>query len=159
SYNQSFSKIQRSRVFISYRHNPDLDELVALQIYETLSKHHEVFIDRRMLIGTDWAKRIEIEISKADYLIAILSAYSVRSEMFVGEIELAYRLAKERGTGPLILPIRLAYNKPLHYPLSAYLSRYNWLNWECSQDTPRLINELMTVISGGEIPLSQQPQK
>src|SRR6266702_1801990 len=112
----------RARIFISYKRNSDPDEKVALQVYESLSRLHDVFIDQSMLVGTRWAEQIETELRRSDYLITFLSAHSVLSEMVQGEIETAHRLSKEQSGRPCILPVRLAYREPFNYPLSAYLN-------------------------------------
>src|SRR5262249_38152084 len=120
---------QRKRIFISYKRDVTNDETVAFQVYEALSKHHEVFIDRKMLPGENWPERIEAELRQADFLIAILSAEALRSEMVQAEIETAHRLAKEQAGRPIILPVRLAYRTPFTYPLSAYLHQINYAFW------------------------------
>lgn len=143
------AKTKRTRVFISYKRDTEPDEPVALQIHDALEEKHVVFIDQRdIMIGMDWAKRIEDELRRSDFLISILSSKSVHSEMVLGEIEMAHHMAKENGGYPIILPVRLAYREPFHYPLSAYLNRINWAFWEGEHDTLRLIEELKQAISG-----------
>lgn len=142
---------ERARVFISYKRNAEPDEGVALQVYEALSRQHDVFIDQSMVVGTRWAERIEAELANSDFLITFLSAHSVLSEMVQGEIETAHRLSKERSGRPRILPIRLTYREPFAYPLSAYLNAINWAYWETPSDTNRLIDELMSAIAGNQL--------
>lgn len=95
------TNLQRARIFISYKRNVEPDEPVALHVFEVLRQHHDVFIDQTMLVGTRWAERIEAELRQADFLITFLSAESIHSEMVVGEIETAHRLAKEQGADVL----------------------------------------------------------
>src|SRR6266849_4520366 len=85
---------RRARLFISYKHDSDPDETSALQVFHALCPEHDVFIDQTMLVGTRWAERIEAEIRQADFLIPLLSAQSIHSEMVLGEIEKAHHLAK-----------------------------------------------------------------
>lgn len=145
------------RVFISYKRSIDPDERVALNVYEALKElQYDVFIDRVMQVGSIWAERIEEELRRADYLIAFLSADSVRSEMVVAEVDTAHRLRKEGHNGPIILPVRLAYREPFEYPLSAYLNRINWASWQTHADTPRLIEDLSQAISQGGLPMSPE---
>jgi hypothetical protein len=147
---------QRARIFISYKRNIEPDEPVATAVYEALSKHYDVFIDRTMLVGAPWAKQIDEEIARADFLITFLSENAIQSEMVLAEIETAHRLGKESNGSPKILPVRLAYHAPFQYPLSAYLNPINWANWENHRDTPNLIVELMRAISGSELAHSGQ---
>lgn len=146
----------RSRIFISYKRGVEPDQPVALEIYRSLSQDHEVFIDQTMAVGTHWAERIEAEIRQSDFLITILSAYSVQSEMVVGEVETAHHLSKQTGK-PMILPIRVAYREPFVYPLSAYLNGINRAFWDSEADTPRLLEELRQAIAGQ--PLSIAPEQ
>ena len=95
----------KARIFISYKCD---DKEIALKIHDALKNHHDVFIDRDMRIGANWAKTINEELHKADYQIVLFSSSSVNSEMVIGEFEIAYRLLKEHGR-PVLLPVRLAF--------------------------------------------------
>ena len=147
---------QRARIFISYRRNVVPDDQIALETFQTLSKEHDVFIDRTMPVGRRWAAQIETELRQADFLVVFLSAESIRSEMVEAEIETAHRLAKEGDGRPIILPVRLALQTPFPYPLSAYLNPLNWASWQSAADTPRLLQELRIAIQGGDLPLDEQ---
>lgn len=138
-----------ARIFLAYKRGAD-DE-VALRIFAHLKKlGHHVFIDRTMLVGTAWAERIDDEIRNCDYLIALLSASSVNSEMLLYEIELAHQLYKEK-LRPATLPIRLNYREPFHYRLAAYLNAINWGWWGGEDDTQRVLDEIAMAISSGEL--------
>lgn len=147
------------RIFISYKRNVHPDEQVALQVFQALSQKHKVFIDQTMSIGTRWAERIEAEIRQADFLITFLSAWSTQSEMVVAEIETAHHLSKSQQGRPVILPVRLAYQEPFVYPLSAYLNGINWAFWKDAEDTPRLIDELLQTVSGGALAIDEEKSK
>src|SRR5262245_28167681 len=138
------------RIFISYKRSVAPDEPVALEAFNSLRQHFDVFIDQTMSVGTLWADQIEKEISNADFVIPFLSEHSISSEMVIGEIETAHRLYKERGR-PRILPVRVDYHEPFKYPLSAYLNPINWAMWRNESDTSRLIEELRSAITGGEL--------
>ncbi|MEK6279328.1 MAG: AAA-like domain-containing protein [Acidobacteriota bacterium] len=141
------------RIFISYKRNSP-DEKVAREVYEALNQIHAVFIDQSVTVGANWATRIEAELHRSDFLIALLSAKSVDSEMVQAELETAFRLQKQFGR-PIILPVRLAYLEPYQYPLSAYLNHVSWAFWKGPEDTQRLIEELERGISGGEAPIGE----
>jgi hypothetical protein len=128
-------------------------------VFEALRQKHEVFIDRIMTVGTVWAERIEAELKRSDFLISFLSETSACSEMVLGEIEIAHRLAKEQSGLPAILPVRLAYKEAFQYPLSAYLNPINWAYWDSEEDTIRLIDELKTAISGGQLTIGDKEEK
>ncbi|HVG19527.1 MAG TPA: AAA-like domain-containing protein [Blastocatellia bacterium] len=150
---------KRARIFISYKRNAEPDQSVAAEIFEALKQHHDVFIDQAMPLGTRWARHIETELRQADYLIALLSAQSVHSEMVQAEIEMVHLLANEQAGRPAILPVRLAYREPFQYPLSAYLNPINWAYWGGAEDTPRIIEELRRAVLGGKLVIDDVQSK
>ena len=139
-----------AKIFISYKRNVDPDTPVATAVYDALRQEHEVFIDTTIQVGEKWAERIQKAIKESDYLISFLSGSSVHSEMVIAEIETAHHHGNTYGK-PSILPVRLSFNEPLVYPLSAYLNPLQWALWEKDADTPRLIAELKKAISGGQL--------
>ena len=147
---QTTPQSNKARIFISYKRGAEPDEQIAKEIYQTFASSHNIFIDQTMPVGTPWAARIEQAIGQSDFLIALLSAQSVHSEMVLGEIEMAHRImtVSKRIT---ILPVRLNYTEAFVYPLSAYLNPVNWALWETAEDTPRLLSELQTAIAGGQL--------
>jgi hypothetical protein len=140
-----------AKIFISYKRNISPDTPVATAVYEALRHDHDVFIDRTIQVGEEWAKLIQKSITESDYLIIFLSEHSVHSEMVIAEVETAHHHGKAFGK-PAILPVRLAYNEDLVYPLSAYLNPLQWALWDSDADTPRLIAELQRAVSGGILP-------
>ena len=128
-----------ARVFISYKHvEPDLT--VAHALSTALDGIHEVFIDTKIPLGATWGNVIEESLGQADWIIALVSAKSATSAMVVTEIETAHRLNVERGR-PILIPIRLGDIGALHYPLSAYMSRFQQAEWRTDADTPMLVRE------------------
>src|SRR5262245_42136635 len=101
---------QRARIFISYKRHAEPDEFLALTLYQALSVHYDVFHDQTMVqVGTSWVERIDTALRQTDFLLVLLSAESVRSELVMAEVETVYSLAKVQGGHPIILPVRLAY--------------------------------------------------
>jgi hypothetical protein len=140
-----------AKIFISYKRNVEPDTPVATAAYEALRQDHEVFIDTTIQVGEKWAERIERSIKESDFLIIFLSRHSVNSEMVIAEVETAYHHGKSYGN-PFMLPVRLDFNEPLDYPLSAYLNPLQWALWSKVADTPRVLAELRQAISGGKLP-------
>jgi hypothetical protein len=149
---------KRARVFISYKRDVEPDQSAAQQVYQALSQTHEVFIDQNMLVGTPWVERIMKELHESDFLVTLLSAQAVQSEMLQHEIATAHDLAKRQNGRPKILPVRLAYHVPFQYPLNTYLDRLTGL---CGKRRryPRLIEALNRAIAGGTLPISGPPPK
>ena len=149
----------RKHIFISYKRNVEPDQSVALQIYQELSQQHDVFIDQSMLVGTPWVERIMNELNESDFLITLLSAQAVQSEMLQHEIATAHELARRQNGRPRILPVRLAYEEVFQYPLNKYLDPINWASWQKPEETPRLIEELKKAIAGETLPVSGPPPR
>jgi hypothetical protein len=146
------NEMRRTRIFISYKYEATPDQSLAEDIFDQLKQHYEVFMDRKSVkIGEHWGKRIEEELSRADYIVVLLSTSSVQSDMVVGEMEKAYYLTKMHGAAgrPIIIPINVAYAEPLPYPLSVYLNHLQRASWKSTADTPKLINDLKRAISWG----------
>ncbi|MCB0168106.1 MAG: AAA-like domain-containing protein [Anaerolineae bacterium] len=146
----------KAHIFISYKRDIKPDEPVAQQIFEALSDQYDVFIDKTMMVGTPWIQHIEAQLRQTDFLIILLSAESIVSEMVLAEIEMAQQLAQTHNGRPTLLPVRLNYREPFQYPLSAYLNPLNWASWESESDTPQLIQELKQAISGGALSIDGQ---
>lgn len=139
--------VKRPKVFISYKRNAVPDEELANQIFEILAENSDVFLDQRLTtIGEDWGQKIDRGLREADFVIVLLSADSIRSEMVRGEIETAFQSHKAIGR-PAILPVRIAFRDGLPYPLGAYLNPFSFALWEQSKDTIRLIQQLLHAIT------------
>lgn len=150
--NLNKDKKDTPRIFLSYKRDVEPDTPLAIELYEALSKQYDMFIDQKMILGTQWAEKIEEELRNSDYLITLLSEKSIHSEMVKGEIERAHKLAKERDGYPKILPIRVAFRNAFPYPLNIYLDNINWTVWNDASDTPGLVEELREALNGGTLP-------
>ena len=90
-------------VFISYRH-VDPDQGLADELYRSLvARGQEVFIDKRISIGTEWARKIQEAIGKARFFVVLLSAESIRSDMLRKEVALAHE--RQHDGALTILPV------------------------------------------------------
>ena len=139
----------RASVFLSYKRGNPTDEKLAKDIAASLGASHDIFLDKMTLVGAKWIEKLEAEIARADCMIVLLSADSVHSEMVVGEIEMASRLAAANEGRPRILPVRVNYSKPFTYPLNHYLDELNWASWSGETDTQSLVAALGQAIGGG----------
>jgi hypothetical protein len=137
----------RARVFISYKH-ADPDQQLALKLYEGLRPRLDVFIDREIPVGMDWARRINAELEQADFFVLLLSEQSIHSEMVIGELDFVRDLAAERpDRRPYILPVRIARLARLPYPQSAFLRYAQWVDWNAPDDTSYVIERLLASIA------------
>jgi pimeloyl-ACP methyl ester carboxylesterase len=130
-----------ARIFLSYRRSAVPDNRLAHLIREGLSSAgHEVFIDTGMRVGTEWAKEIDQRIVWCDYLIGLLSADAVGSELVVGEIRRAHHRGKR------LLSVRVKYDDELDYELDSYLGRLQYAKWDEDTDSGRLLAELISAV-------------
>ncbi len=146
----------RQRVFISYRaQNPDLG--IAEQLSKSLiSAGYEVFLaGENIRWGENWPQRIEAELKQCDYLLLLLSEQSAMSEMVTEEVRRAKQLRDARPDAkPVILPIRVNFplTSPLNYNLRGYLDRIHQREWRSDEDTPMIIQDILTILAEGKIP-------
>jgi AAA-like domain/TIR domain len=144
-----------TRIFLSYRRSAALDHRLAHFLRERLlSAGHEVFIDTGIRVGTAWATEIDQRIAWCDYLIVLLSAEAVDSEMVVGEIRRAHRRRKT------VLPVRVRNDDELDYELDSYIGRLQYAKWDEEADSERVLAELAAAIArvtSGPIEFSERP--
>ena len=143
----------RTKVFISYRSKePDLS--LAHQFYEHLqAAGHEVFMAGASIrMGDEWPRRVNEALESCDYFLLLLSPQSATSEMVIEEVRQAKFLHDTRpNRKPTLLPIRmnLPMDTPLNYDLRGYLQRIQQGVWNSSADSPKLLQEILSLIAEG----------
>jgi serine/threonine-protein kinase len=101
-------------------------------------------------LGENWSDRIEQELQQCDYLLLLLSPDAAVSEMVTEEVRRARELRDTRDQNrPIVLPIRVnfPFDAPLNYDLRGYLQRIQQRHWESEQDTPRILQEVLSLIA------------
>ena len=127
-------RIVPRKLFISYAHG-DPDQTLAQALSDGLRRAgHEVFIDTAISLGADWGSMITEKVMASDFLVLLLSARSVHSEMVREEARIAHSRHKAEGV-PRFLAVRIAYSGPLGYALGAWVNPYRWATWEAPGDT------------------------
>jgi hypothetical protein len=145
-----------ARVFVSYKRDLEPDASLSAALLKALSESHEVFIDRTMPVGTNWAREIDARVRSADYLVLLLSEQAAQSEMVKAEVDIARDRQSETSGRPVILPVRVRFNGALPYPLRAWLDPLQYTMWSGDEDTARVVMDILRVVSGrsGELPLT-----
>jgi hypothetical protein len=134
------------QVVIVYRSRVQPDGRLLQLLFDALQqKGHEVFIDRHLTIGVEWAREIESKIRSADAVIVLLSAASIQSEMVSYEVEIAHEAAQQRGK-PTLLPVRVAYPGALSEPLGRILDPLQHTVWQDPTDDERVIHQVLTAL-------------
>jgi len=128
--------------------HPDEDILHVLET-ELRAAHIDVFIDRHLSIGVEWAIEIENRIKSARAVIPLISAQSVSSEMLDHEVHCAWE-AIQTAVGahkPRLLPVRVRFDGELPESLGAALNHLNQFEWESEADTDRLVLQLIDAVT------------
>jgi serine/threonine protein kinase len=135
------------RVSILHKSNVETDDHVLRLVEQHLTRAGcQVFIDKHLAIGVQWAREIENKVRDSDAAIVLLSAASVQSEMILHEVEIAHQAAEQQGGRPKLLPVRIQLASPLPGALAAILDPLPCLRWENAQDDQRLIHELLRAL-------------
>src|SRR5207302_1089819 len=88
----------RLKIALLYkRHAKPDDHVLNLLEAGLTGQGYDVFVDRHLTIGVEWAQEIERQVRSADAVVPIISQSAVHSEMLAYEIEMAHRTAQERG--------------------------------------------------------------
>lgn len=136
------------RYFLSYRRNVPTDVRLANFLASGLRNAGcEVFIDIDMPVGISWSDEIERRIAWADYLVVLLSAESVTSEMVLGEVRRAHQAGKD-GQRSKVLPVRVAYEGALGYELDSYIGRLQYVLWRDDRDDQASLRALLSAPAG-----------
>lgn len=150
---------QGKRTAILYRRNAEPDErLLRLIEGELRAKGANVFIDRHLAVGVEWAREIERQIRGADVVITLLSKDSAESEMMRYEINLAHEAAQEQGGRPRLLPIRIAYSDALPGEIARIVDPIEWFLWHGPQDDAALVESVIQGVFEPQKPTLEPPR-
>jgi serine/threonine protein kinase len=162
------------RVCLLHKSNTQPDNHLLELLRSEFSKHGcEVFVDRHLATGVEWARQIEARIRGSNGVIVLLSSGSVPSEMLACEVEIAHQASQEQVGRPLILPVRVQYADALPDPLGPILDPLHCYRWDSPADDERLVAELLRSLetswqppeppvrarlesTGGAVPLDSQ---
>jgi len=145
------------RVFICHSDREPALHL-AEEFYQTLiSAGHQSFMaTKNIQVGENWTQRLDAEIEQCDYFLLLLCEASGRSEMVTEAVSRVKQLQQARShPKPIILPVRVAIpaTAPLNYHLRAYLHGIHQAEWHNSRDTPRVIQEIISLLNGPTPPM------
>lgn len=145
-------------VLLYKRHAQPDEQLVDVLDAHLRGQGHEVFIDRRLQVGVDWAAEIDRRLRGADVVIVLLSPLALGSEMLAAELKAVEEAAQQGGDGkPRLLPVRVRYSGPLPPELAGILDRLHYFLWQGPEDTPRLLAEVEQALRVQPAPLQVRP--
>jgi hypothetical protein len=139
------------RVALLYRRNIQPDDYVLSLLESGLrAAGHQVFIDRHLKVGDEWAIEIKRQVQQSDAIIPLLSRNSVKSEMLAEELEEASKSAQQNAGKPRILPVRVTYEKGLSTdeqvlpePFFSVLGHLQYQPWESEADDSELLARVL----------------
>ncbi len=137
-----------AKVVLIYKHHNEPDGTLLQTLERELTQLGcQVFIDRHLRVGLDWAREIEHAIKTADAVIPLLSPAAVRSEMLAFELEIAENASQVQEGRPRLLPVRVNWEGPLPDSLTAILNSIQYTLWRGPEDTASVIGELTAAIA------------
>lgn len=150
--------LNSKNIVLLYRRKTQPDDQVLSMIETSLTElGHQVFVDRHLRIGVEWAKAIEEKIRASDGVIAILSDAATGSEMLEYELETAFDENKKRGK-PFLLPVRVGTDKIVEGPIGAFVNTLNFSVWNGPQDNARVLAELVASMDEPPEPKREERQ-
>jgi len=144
------------KVSILYRRGQSDDESVLKLLEGRLKKEGmNVFIDRHMRIGVEWAQEISDQIRSSDAVVVLISETATTSEMIEYEIQIANEAAQERSGKPKILPVRIKYEGPLPQTLANILDKIQYTLWSGPEDDDRITEEIVNSLLRPQKPVEK----
>jgi HEAT repeat protein len=119
---------RKPSVFISHKRAP-LDNDISTRLAADLAPLcEEIYLDLEMKPGDPYEQIIKEKVSKADFVIALISEHANESDWVKVELQYADHYNRAQGR-PVIIPVRLGFTG-LYDPLVAvYLDRFNRIDW------------------------------
>jgi len=125
-----------------YKRNAHPDDLLLSTLEAQLTElGHDVFVDRHLKIGIEWASAIDEKIRTSDAVVAIVSDSALESEMLEYELEIAKNERVNRGK-PFLLPIRVGEDRRLEGPIGSYVNDLHFTVWRGPEDDARVVSEV-----------------
>jgi serine/threonine protein kinase len=151
-------KAKELQVVLLYRRNVQPDEQIMRALEEKLAgQGYNVFVDRHLAVGVDWAREIEQKIGSADAVVALLSAASVESEMLSYEVQLAHSFSERQNGKPRLFPVRVQFKAEFPDSLHSALDGLNYALWEDSADNDQIVADLAKALQAPQEAFLRKP--
>lgn len=140
-------------IALLYKRNAQPDEQVLNFLEDQLiADGHQVFVDRRLTFGLDWAKEIGRQMSEAEAVVPLLSAAAmIDTEILAYEVKSAHDEAQKHQGKPWLLPIRIDFTGPSPEELARVLDPIQPISWTGPDDNQRLVTELLSALHNGPV--------
>ena len=149
------SRKKLGEITILYKRNAQPDEQILTLLEGRLrGEGYQVFVDRHLQVGMEWAREIEQRVSKAYAVIVLLSAAAATSEMLAYEIQVAHDAEQKTGR-PRILPVRLNFEAALPSAVGAVLDGIQYAAWKSPADNETLVHQIFDSLQNPQTPSSR----
>jgi hypothetical protein len=143
--------VKPQKVALLYKRSAQPDDHVLAMLESGLrAAGHDIFVDRHLRIGVEWAREIERQVRESNAVIPLLSPASVQSEMLGMEVQIASDAAAQQFGKPRILPVRVGSEGELPEPFKSILGRLQYSLWREPADDQRLLSELLDGLEAKE---------
>ena len=139
------------RVTLLFKANTEPDaRLLQLLNQRLTARGVDVYFDRHLTAGMDWAREIENKIRSADAVVSLLSSASVQSEMVAYELEVAHQVAQQQKGRLVRLAVRIQYAERWPEALHPFLDAVPSLSWDGPADDEKLVHEVARALEARE---------
>jgi serine/threonine protein kinase len=155
---QPVVKTEQFQVVLLYRRNVLPDEQIMRVLEDKFkARGYQVFVDRHLAVGVDWALEIEKKIGTADGVVALLSKSSMESEMLSYEVQLAHSFSERQNGKPHLFPVRVQFNGEFPDSLHAALDGRNSASWQSAADNDQIVADLAKALQTPPEALRRKP--
>jgi hypothetical protein len=136
------SRQKVGEIALLYRRNAQPDEQILNRMEAHLrAEGYEVFVDRHLEIGMEWAREMEQRVGNSHAVIVLLSAAAAASEMLAYEVQVAHEGVQKTGH-PRILLVRIDFEASLPSSLAASLTGIQCVQWRSAEDNAALLAQI-----------------
>jgi len=140
-----------AKIFISYQKQSP-DQQLAEDLGRAIAQvgHQVLMAENHIKLGENWWQKVTNELKQCDYLLLLLPKQSGQSEILTYLVQIAKEMQANRSDRkPIILPVRVGFSlhEPLNHDLRGYLYQIQQAEWFSSQDTPRVLQEILGAIA------------
>ncbi len=138
-----------ARIVILYSRGTYPDEELLHDLESRLAEEGwNVFVDRHLSVGVEWAAEVEERITGSDVLIALVSPQSIQSETLSLEVQIAAEVSRRQGR-PRLVPIYVDFDGALPPVLSPLIAATPPLAWKGPESTEELLRTLTAALREG----------
>ncbi len=153
---------QALKITLIYKRNAPDDEYVRALLETALKPEHDLFIDRQLKIGVQWAEEIEQRIRSSDVVIALISEASAQSEMVEFELQTAQNEAQKQAVNglparPRLLPVYIKISTPLPDAIASFVESLHHASWKSPADDAALTDAMRNALRAPEPPAPPAP--